>query len=726
MKIKNAFAIVLLFALFLSVAGQSSQMPNARYFTGPYQVKKVSATKSQIVMRLMDDPLTLSKELMGGVELNDRTNGLDPNGDPIKETLRVFKFLYLGAGARNLEFRSTFKYTYNATLAETAWVATLDSTNAYGEDIGFDGFDVEGLYSQQFVVTKHNDLLPIWNGKYAAISFSTDDGNDENYDIYRDAFKDFGWRYSLFINYGYLGTTGKMTKAEVVTMEGEGFEIGSHTMYHFPVDNYDGYYAAPRLWNPASVTIGNYDAFGSTSTLIFALEADNLWKETTNMDTCGVWPDSAHSRVLSPTGVRFFNTTAAEKPHFILNGSNGMPCVRYDGVSSNLNKHLYLGGLKADVADGSRTFFFVLDPDSIAGISQDSWLLDARQVASPNDRTMIRLRMNDANGRMRVSTGSDVQLTEWNEKPVTGKHILCFVGTVGSGWECYRNGKKLTKASSGTFAGELFPQANVRLGMEINKGGDYDGDFYEVLAFSSALSTARRQRIEGYLAHKYTLVDSLAVNHPYKYRAPEYPMYHFSRVMTEMYGNKTLLEELINYNKGNWKGRDYSCDVLAFPGGGDRGSDETMIAMSMIGYLGNRLTGYATTDSLAGYRGRGYLPPAWNHVDPYFMPITWSISQIIDEGGDSQTYWDNTKANMRSLLTGILENANPTWDNPWIVLYWHRDDGTELVTDGHLRAMLEATQDAADSLWVMPWGEGLKYWRKAHPELLPESYRSLQ
>jgi hypothetical protein len=54
-------------------------------------------------------------------------------------------------------------------------------------------------------------------------------------------------------------------------------------------------------------------------------------------------------------------------------------------------------------------------------------------------------------------------------------------------------------------------------------GGEwrFDGDFYEiVLVDGSTIDDATRQKIEGYLAHKWGLEDDLPVSHPYKTKAP--------------------------------------------------------------------------------------------------------------------------------------------------------------------------------------------------------------
>lgn len=48
-----------------------------------------------------------------------------------------------------------------------------------------------------------------------------------------------------------------------------------------------------------------------------------------------------------------------------------------------------------------------------------------------------------------------------------------------------------------------------------------DGDICEIVALNYIASTDERKRMEGYLAHKWGLTDSLPADHPYKITAPE-------------------------------------------------------------------------------------------------------------------------------------------------------------------------------------------------------------
>lgn len=48
----------------------------------------------------------------------------------------------------------------------------------------------------------------------------------------------------------------------------------------------------------------------------------------------------------------------------------------------------------------------------------------------------------------------------------------------------------------------------------------YQGTLYEVLIFNTDLGVDRRQKVEGYLAHKWGLASNLTDGHPYKTNPP--------------------------------------------------------------------------------------------------------------------------------------------------------------------------------------------------------------
>jgi hypothetical protein len=54
----------------------------------------------------------------------------------------------------------------------------------------------------------------------------------------------------------------------------------------------------------------------------------------------------------------------------------------------------------------------------------------------------------------------------------------------------------------------------------LSSGRSFKGAFSEVLFFASNLSATDRQKVEGYLAHKWNLAGNLPADHPYKSAAP--------------------------------------------------------------------------------------------------------------------------------------------------------------------------------------------------------------
>lgn len=86
----------------------------------------------------------------------------------------------------------------------------------------------------------------------------------------------------------------------------------------------------------------------------------------------------------------------------------------------------------------------------------------------------------------------------------------------------YRNGALL---SNGSLAGTATANSGTAQPTSIGRFGGYNGwylggDVAEVVVLSSAASATDRQKIEGYLAHKWGLAASLPSDHPYKSEAP--------------------------------------------------------------------------------------------------------------------------------------------------------------------------------------------------------------
>ena len=74
-----------------------------------------------------------------------------------------------------------------------------------------------------------------WNGKSCAFTLSTDDGHIDNL-VWRDVFKEFGVRYTIFITTAWIDRLGKLTASDLNNLYIDGFEIAAHSVTHKPLN----------------------------------------------------------------------------------------------------------------------------------------------------------------------------------------------------------------------------------------------------------------------------------------------------------------------------------------------------------------------------------------------------------------------------------------------------------------------------------------------------------
>jgi hypothetical protein len=93
----------------------------------------------------------------------------------------------------------------------------------------------------------------------------------------------------------------------------------------------------------------------------------------------------------------------------------------------------------------------------------------------------------------------------------------------------FLNGRQGTgAATSGNFGFSTFGlSASFGLNVQRNKGF-----LFEVIVYSTALTTAQRQQVEGYLAWKWGLTSSLPANHPYRTPIAPFPPISIPRKQT--------------------------------------------------------------------------------------------------------------------------------------------------------------------------------------------------
>ena len=104
----------------------------------------------------------------------------------------------------------------------------------------------------------------------------------------------------------------------------------------------------------------------------------------------------------------------------------------------------------------------------------------------------------------------------------TNGAILIDVVSSGTKHNAWRDGTQIgiNERNIGPYGGNNNVSLLIGAGSNVNTAEAYLGDIMEVVLVTSAISTDIRQRIEGYLAHKWGLTANLPAGHPYKTAVP--------------------------------------------------------------------------------------------------------------------------------------------------------------------------------------------------------------
>ncbi len=88
------------------------------------------------------------------------------------------------------------------------------------------------------------------------------------------------------------------------------------------------------------------------------------------------------------------------------------------------------------------------------------------------------------------------------------------------GAELFINGTSIGSTNNTPTSFDTDGKFSIGMPTTIGNLGSYDGTIAEVICVTGELSSVVRQRIEGYLAHKWGLTARLPENHPYKTNHP--------------------------------------------------------------------------------------------------------------------------------------------------------------------------------------------------------------
>jgi hypothetical protein len=243
------------------------------------------------------------------------------------------------------------------------------------------------------------------------------------------------------------------------------------------------------LWTPS-------DLAGSTLSAWY--KADSL--SLSDGDGVASWADS------SGNGHTLNQSVGSRQPTFQTNELNGLPVIRYDGSSDILRD-----GDIAALDVGTDDIWMACVFKSLLG-SSVQYVFDKRHqnfgILINTAGTML-LRLGSNTGAPRQTNGNWSR-TEF--EMVTGSRVssLC---------RGFLNGSSMT-LPGGTNTDSINNADVFDVGARGPSQQTLDGDIAEILVGGATLSTDDRQKIEGYLAHKWGMAGNLPSDHPYKNAAP--------------------------------------------------------------------------------------------------------------------------------------------------------------------------------------------------------------
>ncbi len=251
-----------------------------------------------------------------------------------------------------------------------------------------------------------------------------------------------------------------------------------------------------QLWTPANI-------FGG---LALWLDAADFSTIVLNGSTVSEWRDK------SGNGRHGLMATAANQPTYILSGLNNNPGLSWDGINDSMI--ISGGNVKLHSAlsnNDNHSVSMVVRPNKISNLPVFLYI--------PNPPYRFLFESTD-NGGLYWNYVQDLQRIYSSGFFVVNRTSFFIANKVNStSGDAYANGNLRTN-----FGGNLAPTGTLSnefwLGSSPSAGFNYDGLFGEIVITNFALSTANRERLEGYLAHKWGLTVDLPNNHPFRFTAP--------------------------------------------------------------------------------------------------------------------------------------------------------------------------------------------------------------
>jgi hypothetical protein len=249
------------------------------------------------------------------------------------------------------------------------------------------------------------------------------------------------------------------------------------------------------LWTPALV-----------STALW-LDADDSGTITLDGSAVTEWRDkSGNSRHVA-------QGTPANRPSYSSTGFNSKGALTFDGSNDFLSA---ASGITSGTYTGRFEVFYVATREGNGGV-----IITERSTANVGVSQWVNISSvyYISSDGATAPSNTTISSTVYNNL-ASGGGVVYHGHQPGVRDVLWLNGAAQT-VTAGT-ASNITGSAGFLVGSrEGAPGSTWDGKMCEVLVLLSAPSTETRQKVEGYLAHKWGLTGSLPSDHPYKTDAPQ-------------------------------------------------------------------------------------------------------------------------------------------------------------------------------------------------------------
>lgn len=234
-----------------------------------------------------------------------------------------------------------------------------------------------------------------------------------------------------------------------------------------------------------------------------------LWLDADDAGTITISTGISQWNDKSGNAANATQATGAAQPSLVTKLLNGRAGVRFDGSAQYFATGASLSGVTS--------FATCIVAKSTTTNSAQSIL---RQQSSGSTNYFVHPWTNAKASTPRV-------ILSWNggtsTTNLTGSMssaaISIFARDSGTSNKAWLNGTENSTRTATTTAAPTFGE-NMVIGRYSSNIEYYDGDLHEVVVYVGQLGTTDREKLEGYLAHKWGLAGSLPSGHTYKDKAP--------------------------------------------------------------------------------------------------------------------------------------------------------------------------------------------------------------